>query len=122
MSSFDCLHNLPFYRGSVTVIGGEMANVFSKRLAFYIRRLKPRSRVVISTAERIADLKVINLYIPSYSSEINSWLDRAGVTGVIRAHDAEHGTFIDAVSGVMTPLTLPPMPRAASDLIAQLGY
>ena len=116
------LDQLPFYRGSVTVVGGEMANVFCKRLAFFIRRLKPRSRVVISTAERIADPKVINLYIPSYSSEINSWLDRPGVTGAIRAHDGEHGTFIDAITGEMTKISLPPVPKAASDLITQLGY
>jgi hypothetical protein len=123
MSSLDCcLDNLPLYRGSVTCVGGPMANVFAKRLRFFLRRLKPRSRVVISTAERMSDPRVINIYIPSYSSEVNSFLDRAGVTGVIRAHDGEHGTFVDAVTGVVTPLTLPPMPKAASDLIEQLGY
>ena len=41
-----------------------MAHTFSKRLAFFIRRLKPRLRVVISTPERFLNHKALNIYVP----------------------------------------------------------
>lgn len=114
------LGQLPLHRGAVIVIGGEMAHIFSKRLAFFIRRLKPRLRVVISTPERFLNHKAVNLYIPAYSSEINKWLDRSRISGIFNARSAEHGDFIDAVTGEATSLRLPPVPKAATDLLEQL--
>jgi hypothetical protein len=77
------LEQLPLYRGSVLVIGGPMAHCFSKRLAYFVRRLKPRLRVVISTPERFLNPRAVNIFIPSYSREVNSWVNRSNITGII---------------------------------------
>ena len=99
-----------------------MAHVFAKRLAFFVRRLKPRLRVIISTPERFLNAKALNIYVPSNSAEINGWLDRAHISGVFNAHSAERADFIDAVSGEATSISLPKTPAAVGELLSQLGY
>jgi hypothetical protein len=122
MSSLDCLDTLPLYRGAVIVIGGEMAYSFSKRLRFFVQRLRPRLRVVVSTPERFLDPRAVNIFIPSWNREINSWIDKSGISGVVHARSAEHGDFTDAVSGEATSLRLPPVPKSVDALLQQLGY
>jgi len=98
-----------------------MVFTLAKRLAFFIRQQK-HLRVLIGTPERAIDHSAINLVMPSHNREINHWLDRSNVNGVIRALDSDRFYYTDATTGETTQFFLPAMPRAATDLIEQLGF
>ena len=69
------------------VIGGNSAHTLAKRLAPIARQRWRRLRVVIGTPERMPDPKALTLFVPSYNRDINRWLDRSGVSGVVNALD-----------------------------------
>jgi hypothetical protein len=117
-----CLENLPLRRGAVIIIGGNSAHTLAKRLAHIARQRWRRLRVSIHSPERTPDPKALTLFVPSYNSEINRWLDKSGISGVINALDESRFSYVDAVSGETTRYTLPPLPRAVNELIRELGY
>ena len=68
------------------------------------------------------DAKALWLVIPSMSREINRWLDRDGISGVVNAFDASRFYFISAMTGETSQHILPPLPKSINDLIDELGY
>lgn len=116
------LVGLPLDRGAVLAIGGEMAFTLAKRLQYFIGRIRPRLRVVIRSADRAHDPKALNFVIPSYNAQINRWLDRSQVRGVIDAVGSDRFQYTDAVSGDRSTIDLPAMPRNVETLLSELGY
>jgi hypothetical protein len=114
------LENLPLRRGAVIVIGGNSAHTLAKRLAHYARQRWRRLRVLIGTPEKTPDPRALTLFVPSYNREINRWLDKSGISGVINALDECRFYFVDAATGETTQYELPALPRAANDLINEL--
>jgi hypothetical protein len=117
-----CLENLPLRRGAVIFMGVNLAHTLAKRLAHIASQRRRRLRVVIGTPEQMPDPRALTLFIPSWSSEINRWLDRENVDGVCHAHDASHFTYISAADGETTQYELPALPRVVNELIHELGY
>ena len=114
------LENLPLQKGAAIVIGGVSAQRVAKRLAHYARQQKPKLRVVIGTPERMPDPKALTLFVPSYNREINRYLDRDGISGVVNALDANRFYFISAMTGETSQHILPPLPKSINDLIDKL--
>jgi hypothetical protein len=89
-------------------------------LAHIARQQWRRLRVLIGTPEKTPDPRALTLFVPSYNREINRWLDRENISGVIDALDESRFYFISAADGETTQYTLPPLPRAVDDLINEL--
>ena len=100
----DLLTRLLLRKGAVVVIGGDAAHNVAKRSAFFIRQLRPRLRVLINMPDGPIDHLAVNLIIPSFNVQMNRWLDRDGIGGVITAKAADSFTYIDALSGVTTEI------------------
>ena len=116
------LSNLPLRRGAILVIGGPSAHTVAKRLAHHARQKWRRLKVTIGTPERTPDPKALSLIIPSMSRELNRWLDRDGISGVVNALDASRFYFISALTGETSQHVLPSLPCAVSELLEQMGY
>ena len=104
------------------IIGGNSAHTLAKRLAHIARQRWPRLRVVIGTPERMPDPKALTLFVPSHNREINRWLDRSGISGVINAVDESQFYYVDATTGETTRCEVPALPRTINELIQELGY
>ena len=99
-----------------------MAFTVAKRLRFYIGQLKPKLRVVIQTPHEPIDQRALNFIIPNFNDKINKWLDRDAICGVLTAVDPNQLTYLCAITGSITEITLPAMPSAVTELLVQLGY
>jgi len=93
-----------------------------KRLAFFIRKLRPRLRVRIATPHEAIDHMCVNILIPSLNPAINEYLERDQVSGCIEAISADAFNYTDAVTAETTRITLPKIPAAIGPLLQQLGY
>jgi hypothetical protein len=111
---------LPLRKGATLVVGGGSANTIAQRLRHAIRQLKPQLRCEVHTVNEHRDARALTIWVPSWNSQLNRYLDRDQVDGCINAISATEFDYTNATK--TTRISLPPFPSAIDEALDQLGY
>jgi hypothetical protein len=123
MSHLDFLEQLPLWKGSAIVISGDYPFSTARRLAALVRRARSgKLPVRITSPAHQIDRKALNLIIPSYNKNLNGWLDRYEVFGLIRSIDAERFEFTNSLTGETAKFSFPRIAENAARVLKQFGF